>query len=383
MPTTTYMVVDPRHDHSMRIPRPDQTYLLGTPNACNQCHDDKTSNWASKAIKSWYPTPKSGYQNFAKAFDLADHGAPGAQPALTQIAADSTQSAIARASAVARLGRFPSLTSLGAITKALKDGDPAVRMAAVAAIASADPRVRLALLPPLLTDEVRVVRMETAHALAGEPEQQLKPEDRKSFDAALDEYIAAQTFNAERPESQVNLGNLHMSRRQFDKAEAALLKAIEIDPTFVPAPIALAELRRSLGQEAAAEETLKQALARNRESAPLLHAIGLSFVRQKRLPEALDKLSEAAKLAPDQARFAYVAGVALHDTGRRDEALQVLQAALSRHPYDREILYVLTSYELEAEEYASARQRVELLRALEPENPQFDQLLANIDRVAK
>ena len=70
MPTTTYMVVDPRHDHSMRIPRPDQTYLLGTPNACNQCHSDKTASWASDAIKTWYPSPKPGYQGFAKAFDL-------------------------------------------------------------------------------------------------------------------------------------------------------------------------------------------------------------------------------------------------------------------------------------------------------------------------
>ena len=41
MPPRTYMVVDPRHDHSMRIPRPDLSVTLGTPNACNNCHRDK------------------------------------------------------------------------------------------------------------------------------------------------------------------------------------------------------------------------------------------------------------------------------------------------------------------------------------------------------
>ena len=39
MPTRDYMVVDPRHDHSMRIPRPDLSVAIGTPNACNNCHE--------------------------------------------------------------------------------------------------------------------------------------------------------------------------------------------------------------------------------------------------------------------------------------------------------------------------------------------------------
>jgi predicted CXXCH cytochrome family protein len=38
MPTTTYMMVDPRHDHSLRVPRPDLSVKFGTPNACNGCH---------------------------------------------------------------------------------------------------------------------------------------------------------------------------------------------------------------------------------------------------------------------------------------------------------------------------------------------------------
>src|SRR5690606_29142151 len=38
MPQTTYMVVDPRRDHSIRVPRPDLTVAVGSPNACNGCH---------------------------------------------------------------------------------------------------------------------------------------------------------------------------------------------------------------------------------------------------------------------------------------------------------------------------------------------------------
>jgi Tfp pilus assembly protein PilF len=378
MPTTSYMVVDPRHDHSLRIPRPDRTHMLGTPNACNQCHADKPASWAIEAIKSWYPSPKPGYQGFAEAFDLADRAAPGAQAALTRVVDDSSESSIARASAIVRLGHFLSSKSLAAIAKALKDPDASVRMAAVGAFANSDPQTRLTLLTPLLADEARIVRMDAARGLAGEAEQHLNPEDRKRFEDALDEYVAGQQFNAERPEAQVNLANLYLARGKVKEAEAALLKAIEIDPTFVPAPITLAELRRSQGQESAAEATLRSALKRNPESAPLLHALGLSLVRQKRTEEAVDNLTKAAKLAPEAPRFAYVAGVALHDAGKLGEASEMLEAALSDHPYDREILYALTTYELQVGQFESALSRASLLHELEPENQQVDQLLTNL-----
>jgi Flp pilus assembly protein TadD len=380
MPTTTYMVVDPRHDHSLRIPRPDRTHLLGTPNACSQCHADKPASWAAEAIKTWHPSPKPGYQGFAEAFDLADRGAPGAQAALTRIVDDSSESSIARASAIERLGHFLSPKSLAVIAKALKDPDAGVRMAAVGALANSEPQTRLTLLTPLLADEVRIVRMDAARGLAGESEQRLKSEDRKRFETALDEYIAGQQFNAERPEAQVNLANLYLVRGKADEAEATLLKAIEIDPTFVPAPIALSELRRAQGQESAAEATLRSALKQSPESAPLLHALGLSLVRQKRTEEAVDNLRKAAKLAPEAPRFAYVAGVALHDSGKPSDASEVLEAALSDHPYDRDILYALTTYELQAGKFESALSRASLLHELEPEDQQVDQLLAALRR---
>jgi tetratricopeptide (TPR) repeat protein len=231
------------------------------------------------------------------------------------------------------------------------------------------------LLAPLLADEARIVRMDAARELAGEAEQHLNSEDRKRFKTGFDEYIAGQRFNAERPEAQVNLASLYLAQGKVSEVEAALLKAMEIDVTFAPAPIALSELRRSQGQESAAEATLRSALKQNPESAPLLHALGLSLVRQKRTAEAVDNLIKAAKLAPETPRFAYVAGVALHDTGKLRESSEMLEAALSEHPYDREVLYALTTYELQVGQLESAMSRASLLHELEPENQQVDQLL--------
>ena len=96
------MVVDPRHDHSFRIPGPDRTTSLGAPNACNDCHADQTAEWAAAEIRKRYAAPKPGFQGFAEAFAAADRGDPSTSIALAQVAANHDESAIARASALQR-----------------------------------------------------------------------------------------------------------------------------------------------------------------------------------------------------------------------------------------------------------------------------------------
>ena len=45
MPHKNYMVIDDRRDHSIMIPRPDLSVKFGHPNACNNCHTDKSFEW--------------------------------------------------------------------------------------------------------------------------------------------------------------------------------------------------------------------------------------------------------------------------------------------------------------------------------------------------
>lgn len=383
MPTTVYMGVDARHDHSMRIPRPDRTIALGTPNACNQCHADKPAQWARDAIKTWYPSPNPGAQAFAEAFDLGDRGAPGAQTALIRIVEDKALSGMVRASAITRLGRYPSRKVGSVIAQALKIDDPDIRSAAIMALSRAASADRAALLVSLLEDGTRLVRMDAAHGLAGDAEQALSPQNRKLFQRALDEYIAAQLFNAERAESHVNLGSLYLRRGMVAEARAAFEEALVLDPAFHPAAISLAELERAASDERAAEAILLRSLRGNTRSGPLLHALGLSLVRQKRYGDALERLAEAAMLVPEEPHFTYVHAVAMHGSGKAREAVDILKAALSRHPYDREILMALISYELEMKEFTSALQRAELMGQLEPERGDVQRLIDRLRRAAR
>jgi tetratricopeptide (TPR) repeat protein len=378
MPTTTYMVVDPRHDHGFRIPRPDRTVSLGTPNACTQCHRDRKAEWAAAAVQRWYPQPKPGEQSFAEAFALAERGGPGAQQALVAVAQNRELSGYVRAGAIRRLGSHAGPASLPTIRAALGDADALLRAAAVGALSGADAGLRAQLLAPLLADPVRLVRMDAARALAGEPEARLSAQDRARFAAALDEYVAAERFNADRPEGRANLGNLHATQGRIDEAMAAYRSALALDPSFVQAALNLADLQRSLGAEGEAEATLREALRRDPLSAPARFALGLSLVRQKRQAEALKELAEAARLAPEATRFAYVYAVALNDAGRRVEARRQMEAALKRQPYDRDMLLALALFERDAGNRERALAHARRLAAVEPDDPSARKLVGEL-----
>src|SRR5437762_11649708 len=54
MPARNYMVIDARRDHAIRIPRPELTVKIGTPNACSGCHADRTPAGAADRVARWY-----------------------------------------------------------------------------------------------------------------------------------------------------------------------------------------------------------------------------------------------------------------------------------------------------------------------------------------
>jgi tetratricopeptide (TPR) repeat protein len=314
MATVTYMVVDPRHDHGFRIPRPDLTETLGVPNACNHCHADRDAVWAAAAIRHRYPRPKPGFQDFAEAFAAADRGEAAASIPLAQIVANQEQSAIARASALERLAPLGGDNALLAAEAGLGDRSALVRHAAIGVFDTVPPEQRRPVLP-LLADPMRSVRMRAARVLAPLTEQALGQANAAEYARAADEYVAGERFNADRPENRSNLGSFFAERGRFMEAEAEFRAALELDPRFVPAWVNLADLMRVREREPEAEALLREALGSAPQDASLHHALGLSLVRQGKRDEALRELKRATDLAPDDERFAYVYGVARDEFG--------------------------------------------------------------------
>ena len=166
MPTKTYMVVHDRRDHSMRVPRPDLSASIGTPNACTQCHTERSAEWAANAVATWYPNGRQTRPHYGTALNAGRTGAVDAERQLDQLILDKSQPAIARASGLLLLARYASRASEPAIKAAIVDPDPLVRMAIPRALSASAPRALIEAIFPLLGDPVRAVRVEAARALA-------------------------------------------------------------------------------------------------------------------------------------------------------------------------------------------------------------------------
>jgi tetratricopeptide (TPR) repeat protein len=341
MPVRTYMVVDQRHDHSFRVPRPDLSVKIGTPNACNDCHADKPAAWAAAAIERWHGPNRKGLQTFGEAFDAAWTDKADAASLLAFAAADSDLPAIARASALTALAGRVSSANVATARTGLRDPDPMVRIGALDMLDNL-PAVQIwPLVSPLLSDPVRGVRIRAAGLLASAPIASFPEADRTRFARAADEFVAAQQLNADRPEARAVLGNFHARRGAFTDAEAEYKAALRLSPLYAPAAVNLADLYRHLDRNGDGEAILRAALASSPADAGLHHALGLALVRLGRQEQALDELRQAAELAPDQARYAYVYAVGLKSNGRIAEAISLLQKSLARHPDDRDLSALL------------------------------------------
>ncbi len=340
MPERTYMQVDPRRDHSLRIPRPDLSDELGTPNACTGCHRAVSNRWAADAIRSWKPA-RALRPHWGSAIHAGTTGDADAEAKLLRVLADPSTPAIARATAISLLPPYAGPTSGAAFEAALEDPNAMVRIEAIAALEALRTPAALRFVIPLLGDPIRAVRLEAASALAAAPAGALDAPQLARRDALLEEYRATQRMDADRGEARLRLASLARRQGDFEQAERELEAARALDPNFVPASVNLADLYRALGRDEEGEAVLREALVRQPDNPEVHHSLGLVLVRRKQLDAAIPSLQRAAELRPERPRYVYVYAVALHTAGSDALATQVLREARERHPGNREIAQLL------------------------------------------
>ncbi len=382
MPARTYMVVDPRHDHSFRIPRPDLSATLGEPNACNDCHRDKPAAWAAAAIEAWHGPGRKGFQTYAAAFHAAWTDQADAAALLAVVASDRNVPAFARAGALSELAPRLSPSNISLARAALSDPDPMVRIGALDMVESIPGGQLWPLVSPLLSDSNRGVRIRAAALLAAVPTASQPPADRERFERAAAEFIAAQRLNADRPEARSALGNFFTRRGSFPDAEVEYKAALRLSTHYAPAAINLADLYRQVGRDGDGENVLRAAIEVSPRDAGLHHALGLALTRLKRSDDALEELHRAAELDPQRARYAYVYGVALHSAGRTGDAMAVLKENLVRHPVDRDTLLALVTFNRDAGDIASALGYAEQLSRIAPADPNVTRLVQDLQNRA-
>lgn len=374
MPETTYMGVDPRRDHSMRVPRPDLSMVIGVPNACNQCHQEEDANWSLAALREWGVRFRDTATHPARAFHSFESGDDRAIPKLAEIAADTNSPPIWRATAMEALGRVGGRDAMQTVATILYDDDPLIRTSTVRSLAFLPPPQRLQLLTPLLDDPITAVRLEVAVALAPVPLEQIAPAQANQLAALFAEYERIMGMHADMPSVLMQLGIFRLARGNPVGAEKAYRDAIALNYQLIPAYLNLADLLRREEREDEARGLLKKALQVAPDNGAALHALGLLETRSGDKTLALEYLGRAAAVETTGTRHRFVYAIALHDLGQPGKAIEQLQALLRASPNNQEVLLALANYSAAQGQRDRARGYVQQLIKLSPGNPNYQQL---------
>lgn len=367
-----YMGNDLRHDHSFRVPALSMDPDI--PITCENCHTNQSRDWFADHLP-----PRSDH--FSTAFIT------GEEKALIDLIDDKSNNTIVRATALSRLSTS-TLAGAARVTLAASRSDAELlRHTSLANAPLLDDLRRVGLIQRLLTDPIRAVRIEAASAaldLTAEERTQLG----EDFDSALAEYTATLRLSAETAEAQTSLARLHSTMGDLAAAQSALERALEINHSFVPALINLADLYRVTGRDAQAEPFLMRATEISLPIPSADQAYALWLVRQGRSRDALVYLRRAHAQAPEDPQTAYLLAIGLNGVGDTIAALELLSGLSGSRAYDtnthfvhatilRDLLLGDPTYKEAALSTAAA------LIAREPNNVTFQALFRQIQSVAK
>jgi hypothetical protein len=138
MPTQNYMVIHARQDHSLRIPRPDLSLTLGSPNACTQCHTDRSRSGRPAPWISGTARPGANARTTVQhlhAGETQGH-ARLTRPARTRRQSDGAGNRPGDGATLAQPHANPG--TLPAAQALLQRPDPSVRIAALGMLATAE-----------------------------------------------------------------------------------------------------------------------------------------------------------------------------------------------------------------------------------------------------
>jgi len=338
MASKTYMVIDDRRDHSFRIPRPDITKATGSPNACNDCHVERSVEWAEDIFNGWFGDELPDHYGF----DIHAGISGGGNMPLVKAAMNQTYPGIARATALSFLQAPYSQEVVYVIQNGLANADPMIRISALRALRGLAVDLQVNWGASLLNDSVRAVRVEAATVISplrtGLPEQH-----RMAFAKAEAELKKSILTAAERPEAQARLANLYADSGDIKESVEAFSAALHLEPRAIQARVNLADLYRRLDRDEEAEIILREGIADMPEEPAYHHSLGLLLVRQQQPKDGLEQLAIAANLQADNARYAYVYAVALNSLGEPEMAISYLKKVQTKFSDNFDIHWALAT----------------------------------------
>ncbi len=352
MPAQFYMGVDYRNDHSIRIPRPDLTKTMGTPNACNQCHADKSTDWAISYMKQWYG--ESSHYQYGEAFYEAQTGSAKGFDDLVRIYKDETYPEIVRATAIQFLGMNYPDSSKAVLLDALGNANNHIKYNAVHSLNVFDDET-IPVLLKLLKDPTRAIRIESASKLTELGQDHIPEKYKEDYKEANAEYFAMLEYNADFPTGKFNLANYYYNNKDVKSAETFYKKALRQDSLLHPVKINLALLYSNQKEYDKAEQLFKDYLNYNPTDGHTIYLYALLLSEMQRYDESLEMLLESAKYSPNNARVFY--NIAMMYDFKKDKSRteKYLKKSVELQPDNPNYYMVLLNHYMKFNNVANAK----------------------------
>ncbi len=223
-------------DHAIGVPAPETTARFGIPNACNDCHADRTPEWAEGHLAKWFPENRRGRVTArADAFTLAREGRAEAIPKLIALAASDAEPPLLRANALGHLGRFQDPRAYDALRTAVRADEPILRAVAVmnlepAKLGDSERAKTVDALVAALGDSRRVVRAGAALSLVRSGVTRLAGDSGRLFEAAKRDYVERARLHPDDAQTQLELGQFLLLDAQYAPAADAFDLSRRLDP---------------------------------------------------------------------------------------------------------------------------------------------------------
>lgn len=233
MPRTLTSLRHRMPDHTISIPAPENTKQFAIPNACNECHADRSPEWAEARLAVWFPGGRR-HETVADAVAFsrgAKQDPLGLKP-LLEIAADESRPPLMRANALGHLRSYQDPQSTSALLRATTETHPALRLVSVLSLSerTQDPLIREAM-ERSLRDRRRTVRMAAALGLLNAGFQH-RPAGATSgpLGEAVRDHAARARFLNEDSSAQLDLGKMLFLSGAFKEAESSMRDALRLEP---------------------------------------------------------------------------------------------------------------------------------------------------------
>lgn len=360
-----YMGNDFRRDHSFRIPRPDQSVSHGTPNACSECHKDKSEEWAAKQIVDWYG--KERRPHFSDYLLMSNSSVLNAsdRKKLNEFITDLNYPSIARSTVIANL-RFEDEDDIKSLLRALNDSSAIVRYNALMQFRNMNAQDRLSVAQKHLADKTRLVRIGSAQLLIGFDGGNWSEADKLSLSKAKTELEEMLYGNADFSTGRLQLGDYFMQANDVNRAIKHYEMALKMDSLLFPVYTNLATaysitkqgdkaletlniwmdkepnasrpyylralLNFELGNNDLAEQDLKMAIELNPDDSRSMYNLATYYYQTKAFSNALRMINKAMSIEPENQEIKYLKALILKETGDIQESNRIMQELQAQNP---------------------------------------------------